>query len=245
MTNGETPIYGLREPICTLTHFAALLWAIYAALILWRMCRGEPLKQRCVGCFGLSMVLLFAASSLYHAVIAPPHVIAVLRRIDMSMVYILIAGTFTPVMSILPAGRQRTAMAVVLWGLAGLGIAVRWFLPGDGFELNVALYLLMGWLGLWPLAVVSRLSARAVSLAVVGGLFYTAGAVCDVVRWPRHPPRLHRMPPNPARPRLHGRGLPLRVRGDVHRALSAVRRDGGGGGGRVGGGGVGVYRCRA
>lgn len=183
--NGEQPMWGLREPVCTATHVMALIWAVYAVGILWRTCRGDPTKRRAIAFYGASMILLFAASSLYHAVIAPAEVIALLRRIDMSMVYVYIVGTCVPVLAILPAGRFRSRVTAAMCSLAAAGIAVRWLVPGNGLEINVALYLLLGWLCLGPLFAVARqVGSRGISLALGGGLLYTFGAVCDVLRWP-------------------------------------------------------------
>src|SRR5437764_14133762 len=92
---------GLRDPISSLTHFVAFFWAILATRILWRMADGNRRRQLAVSCFGISMILLYFASALYHAVLVPPEQLQYFRLLDLSAIYLLIAGTYTPAFLVL------------------------------------------------------------------------------------------------------------------------------------------------
>jgi hemolysin III len=182
----EIRAFILRQPVSALTHLLWSIWGIYATAILWRLSRGDRLRQFAVGCFGFSLVLLYAASGIYHAVPASaPQTIAWLRRIDQSLIYVLIAGTYTPVFAVLLTGRLRLTLLAMTWGLAAVGIACNWLLPQPPYAVTVGFYLAIGWLGLVPIVpLVRAVGVRGMAVGIVGGLFYTLGAICDAIRWP-------------------------------------------------------------
>jgi hemolysin III len=177
----------LRDPISALTHLAAAAWAAYATLLLWRLARGDRTKRLSLACFGASAVVLYAASALYHAVplARDAPTLGVLRRLDHSAIYILIAGTYTPIFAVLLRGRQRRLLLATVWLLAWSGVAAKWLLPAPAEALTVGLYLGLGWLAVVPAAALVRaVGLRGMAWGVAGGLCYTAGAACELVRWP-------------------------------------------------------------
>lgn len=181
------PWMPLRDPVSSLTHFAACAFAVYAALLLCRLAQGDRTKVLSLACFGASMVVLYAASSLYHAVPLPRDspTVEVLRRLDHSAIYLLIAGTYTPVLAVLLRGRQRVALLATVWLMAVAGVMAKWLLPAPPEWLGVGLYLAMGWLAVVPVrALVRAVGLRGMAWAVAGGLFYTAGAACELAKWP-------------------------------------------------------------
>ncbi len=178
-------LFPLREPVAAGTHLAFCLWAIFGMLLLWRLTRGNRLKQLSLGVFGWSMIVLYAASGLYHAIRLPPNDIVFYQLLDHSAIYGLIAGTYTPVFVVLLRGRWRWFLLAAMWALAVTGIACKWLLPMPDYSVTTGFYLAMGWLGLGPvLNLVRVVGLRGVGLGLLGGLFYTAGAVCDVIGWP-------------------------------------------------------------
>jgi hemolysin III len=174
-----------RNPVSAGTHLLWCLLGAYITAILWRLSRGDWLRQWSTGTFGLSMVLLYGASGLYHAVPGREPLLPYLQKLDHSAIYVLIAGTYTPVFAVLLIGRLRLVLLALLWGLAGVGIAAKWLLPWPPYWLTVSLYIGMGWIGLLPIwQLIRAVGLRAMLVGVMGGLLYTFGGVCDAARWP-------------------------------------------------------------
>jgi hemolysin III len=176
----------LRNPVASGLHLLWAVWALYAAALLWRLARGDRLRQWSVGCFGLSMVLLYSASGAFHAVPADrPALVQTLRLLDHSAIYLLIAGTYTPIFAVLLRGRLRLALLVLMWLLAVVGIVCKWAVPWPPYTLTVLLYLAMGWVGVLALYPLTRVvGLRGMVWGVFGGLLYTVGAVCEATSWP-------------------------------------------------------------
>jgi hemolysin III len=175
----------LRNPVSSLTHLSWCVFSVFAAAMLWRLARGDRLRQISVGCFGVSMVLLYLASGVYHALTVDEPILRYFRLIDHSAIYVLIAGTYTPFFALLLRGRWRIVSLALVWGLAAAGIACKWALTAPPYPVTVGLYVAIGWIGLVPIVPLFRaVGARAMSVALLGGLFYTVGAVCDALRWP-------------------------------------------------------------
>ncbi len=186
MWDSFRPFPGPRDPVSAGTHFFALLGAVYATAILWRICRGDRRKQWSLACFGVSMIALYLASATYHSVRGSPERLQFYRLLDHSAIYGLIAGTYTPLFAVLlrPGRKRRLALALI-WGFAAVGIAAKWLFPDVPYWLTISLYLGMGWAGVLALP---RL-VRAVGLwpmlfGLLGGLFYTLGGLADFFGWP-------------------------------------------------------------
>ena len=179
---------GLRDPVSSASHLLAAAWAAFAALVLLRLTPPATGRRAAVAAFGGSMVLLYLASGAYHAVpFSPAYRPATLRlqTVDRSAVFLLIAGTNTPVMAALLDGRWRRWCLRGIWALAAAGVASLWALPQPPFAMTVGVYVGMGWLGVVPLAKYARaVGWRGLGWAAAGGLLYTAGAACDLAGWP-------------------------------------------------------------
>jgi hemolysin III len=190
MSQENWPIWGLRDPVSSMTHFGAFLLAILGTLLLWRLCRGARLKQLAMGCFGLSMMTLYAASTVYHALRLPPGQLQFFRLMDQSAIYGLIAGTYTPVLLVVlrPRLRQRLLLGGV-WVLAVAGVVCKWSLASEPFGLTIGLYFGIGWLALLPIGELTRsVGFPGIAWAVWGGVCYTLGGVADLIDWPRFSP---------------------------------------------------------
>lgn len=181
----ETISLIFRNPVSAGTHLLWCIFGMYITALLWRLGRGDRLRQLSTGIFGLSMVLLYGASGLYHAVLGPERLLFYLRRLDHSAIYVLIAGTYTPVFAVLLRGRLRIVLLSWVWGLAGVGILAKWLLPWPPYWLTVALYITMGWMVLLPIVPLIRaVGVQAMLWALLGGVLYTFGGVCDAAKWP-------------------------------------------------------------
>ncbi len=173
-----------RHPVSAGTHLLFCLWSLYATALMCRLGRGRTRTAAVV--FGLSLVLLYAASAAYHAAPADqPGLVAFLRRLDLSMIHVLIAGTCTPVFAVLLAGRRRTILLALVWSVAGAGLLARWLLPVPPVPLNVALYAAAALLGLLPLLPLARAAgAHGLAWLVGGAAVYGLGGLCEALRWP-------------------------------------------------------------
>ncbi len=143
-----------------------------------------------VGCvvFGAALVVLYSSSTLYHSV-GPGHARAksVLRVIDHSAIFLLIAGTYTPFTLVSLWGPWGWALFGVVWGLAVAGITLRLVLRRRPTALFVGLYLAMGWcvvVAAKPL--LAAVAPGGIALLVAGGLAYSVGVVFYVWRRPYH-----------------------------------------------------------
>ncbi|HWO77113.1 MAG TPA: hemolysin III family protein [Bacillus sp. (in: firmicutes)] len=171
----------IREPINGLTHlFGAILSFIglLAMVIKVSVTSAAPLSLAAVIIFGISMILLYSASATYHMVVAREHVIAFLRRIDHSMIYVLIAGTYTPFCLISMNGVTGWILFIIINSLALMGMLYKliWFqMPR---WVSTVLYILMGWLVVFFVSPLSEvLTANGMMLLISGGVFYTIGGV--------------------------------------------------------------------
>ena len=185
----------LRDPVSAGTHYAGFLWAVFALLILWRLCQGQRAKQLSVACFTLSMCVLYLASGTYHALRLPPSQLLYFRQLDHSAIYCLIAGTYTPIFFVLLRGRVRTGFILLIWTMALAGIVAKWTLPMTYYPLTVAVYLVMGGIGLLPTPAIARVTGP-------GGAFW--GLLRRGISWQWRHIGCHRL----ARGRAGGVRLP-------------------------------------
>jgi hemolysin III len=181
----ETVSFIFRNPVSAGTHLLWCFFGAYITALLWRLTRGDRVRQLSTAIFGLSMVLLYGASALYHAVLGPEWLLGYLRKLDHSAIYVLIAGTYTPICAVLLRRRLSIVLLSLVWGLAGVGILAKWLLPWPPYWLTVALYVIMGWIGLLPIVPLIRaVGVQAMLWGTLGGILYTFGAVCDAAKWP-------------------------------------------------------------
>ncbi|MBP1947864.1 PAQR family membrane homeostasis protein TrhA [Virgibacillus litoralis] len=170
----------IREPINGLTHlFGAILSfvGLLALVIKAAATTDSMLAIMAVIIFGVSMILLYAASATYHMVVAKDHVIAFLRRIDHSMIFVLIAGTYTPLCLISLQGVTGWVLFAVISSIAIAGVTFKlvWF--HSPRWLSTALYIVMGWIVVfYSPALAPIIGINGMTLLILGGLFYTVGA---------------------------------------------------------------------
>jgi hemolysin III len=180
--------YTVGEEIAhAVTHGVGLILSVagLATLVVAASLRGNA--WHVVGCavFGASLVLLYAASTLYHG-IRHPGAKRVLRRLDHGAIFLLIAGTYTPFALVSLRGGWGWTLLSLIWGLALLGIVLQLTLPARAPRLSFPLYLIMGWMAVVALEPLLRaLHSDGLRLLLLGGGAYTLGAV--VYAWRRVP----------------------------------------------------------
>ena len=178
-TNAAAP-YGVAEEIANaLSHGLSMAAAIVATTLL--LVKGMPTlstgQLAGVAIYGASLILLFLSSTLYHSITHAPSK-AALKRLDHCAIYLLIAGTYTPLLTItLAHSAYAQIMLVVIWALAFAGILFKIFLIHRFKKLSLITYLLMGWISL---ALINELWASLARpgfwLLIAGGLCFTVGA---------------------------------------------------------------------
>ena len=174
----------IREPVNGASHLVGLLLATAGTLLLLRM--AHNLEQRAAfSIYGATLVLLYAASSLYHSLPLSERSLRALRTLDHIAIYFLIAGTYTPIALLTLSNRLGWTLLAVVWLVAVAGIPFKLFFLDAPVWLSTATYLGMGYLALFALVPL----ARAVPLSgllwlVAGGVAYTVGAIIYSCRRP-------------------------------------------------------------
>ncbi|MDR9390757.1 MAG: hemolysin III family protein [Trueperaceae bacterium] len=171
----------LREPINALTHGVGALAAVAGLVVLLVMAGGDPMRTVAAAIYGASLVVLFLASTLLHALKVGASALRGLRVFDHASIFGLIAGSYTPI-ALVTLQQQHSALGwtlfSVVWGLAVLGIVFKVVWIGAPRWVSVGLYLGMGWLSLVALRpLVTALPGPAIGWLVAGGLAYSLGAV--------------------------------------------------------------------
>ncbi len=186
MTSDIHSIPGFHEPFSSLSHLGgAAVFAILAVRLL-RRGRGDGWREVYLGIFAFSCVFLMAMSGVYHLLDRGGAGRTVMARLDHAAIFVLIAGTFTPVHGIVFHGAQRWGPLLLLWALAAIAISLKSIYFGElGEGLGLALYLGMGWIGLVSGSILWRRHGwRFVLPLAWGGVAYTAGAILEFLRWP-------------------------------------------------------------
>jgi hemolysin III len=177
----------LREPVSGLTHLAGVLLALVALGVLLAGAAGEGRVDQFVafGIFGGSLVALYSASALYHLLPVSPAAVARLRRLDHMSIFILIAGTYTPICVLALEGGWRTGLLTLVWALAFCGIVLKALWMDAPRWLSVGLYLAMGWVALVAAsAILKSVPPGGIAWILGGGLIYSVGALIYGLRWP-------------------------------------------------------------
>jgi hemolysin III len=181
----ESLLRRLREPVNGLTHLGAAVAAVIGLIVLVLLGRESPIKVLSLIVYGASLVLMFSASAAYHLVRGGPRVLDVLRKLDHAAIYLLIAGTYTPICLTFFSGAWRAGMLIAIWSLAAIGIGVKVFVLRAPRWVTAGVYLVMGWLALAAIGEILRaLPTGALVWLVAGGLFFTVGAVIYILKKP-------------------------------------------------------------
>ncbi|MDO4531068.1 MAG: hemolysin III family protein [Bacillota bacterium] len=167
----------VRDPLSALTHFIGFLMVLPAAVGMLQLCdTGREMAAFLI--FSFSLMLLYGASTIYHTLCLSAEKIAFLRRIDHMMIFVLIAGTYTPVCLLTLEGKWGTILLAAIWSIAIAGMFMKIFWMGAPRWLSTMIYVVMGWLSVT--AFVPLLHAVGWSgffLLLTGGIAYTVGAL--------------------------------------------------------------------
>jgi hemolysin III len=167
----------IREPINGLSHLLGLVLAAAGTLMLMSLA-SRPEQLAGFGVYGSTLILLYAASTLYHTLPLPERPLRALRTLDHIAIYFLIAGTYTPIALVTLDNRLGWTLLAVVWLIAAAGIPFKLFFLDAPVWLSTATYLVMGYLALVAIIPLARaVSWGGVLWLVAGGIAYTIGAV--------------------------------------------------------------------
>ena len=180
----------MQNPIRGLLHGAAAVAAVIGLFILLGQAWGNTGAALGALVFGLALLAMFVVSSLYHSIPWSDGWKVRLQRIDHSMIFLLVAGTFTPIAIAAIDGAVLVVLLTALWLTALTGIVLKVGMPNVKTSLSVTLQMIMGWSALLLMPwVYSRLGIGAVLLIALGGLCYTVGTVVFMKKRPKLFPR--------------------------------------------------------
>jgi len=179
-TGIEKLIEKQREPISGVLHLIGAVLSIGALVFLVTTAAetGEIKKIYSVTIFGLSLIFAYIASTLYHLIYLAPKEKGIFRQIDQSMIYILIAGTYTPICLIALTGSWGWSLLSIVWSLTIIGVIIKIKNIPTADWLSTTIYLLMGWMILivFPL-LLETVPIVGIAWLVIGGIFYTTGTI--------------------------------------------------------------------
>ncbi len=176
-----------KDPGSAITHFIGALMAIFASTPLLIKAANQPNRIHLIslGIFVLSMILLYAASTIYHTFGKTEKVHVRLKKFDHMAIYVLIAGTYTPICAIVLGGRTGYTLLALVWALALVGIAVtgiwvhcpKWF--------SSIVYIAMGWTCVLAFTqLINALPTAAFQWLLAGGIIYTVGGIIYALKLP-------------------------------------------------------------
>jgi len=177
----------LRGHIHFWTFFTAL--ACVAFLVAFAAATVSGLAALATSVYGLTVLGVFGVSALYHRRLWGPRAYQWMKRADHSMIFLFIAGTYTPFTLLSMSKPTGWVVLAVVWGGALAGVALKMLWPGAPRWLGVPIYVALGWVAVFVLPeLATHAGMAALVLLLVGGLFYTVGAVFYAVKWPNYWP---------------------------------------------------------
>ncbi|MCI3927159.1 hemolysin III family protein [Paenibacillus sp. TRM 82003] len=168
----------MKEPGNTITHLVPLLAGILGLIYLIAEYRDDPTRLTIGIIFGISVILLYGASTAYHWIRTTPNKVLILRKLDHIAIYLLIAGTYTPVLYFGLEDWWRWGMLAAVYAIALIGIFIKvWFIHIPR-RISTLFYVALGWIAVIPMTqLLDVLPLEAFVLMLLGGVAYTIGGV--------------------------------------------------------------------
>lgn len=179
--------FKVKDPGSALTHFIGMLLALFAATPLLIKASHTPGYTHilALAVFIVSMILLYSASTIYHTLDISPKVNQILRKIDHMMIFVLIAGTYTPVCMLVLGDRTGWFLLALVWGIAIVGMIINalWITCPKWF--SSLIYIAMGWVCVLAFSkLTAALPRSAFGWLLAGGIIYTVGGIIYALKLP-------------------------------------------------------------
>jgi hemolysin III len=183
MVSHERKESGLRDPFSAISHYLGAGLAVVGTGVLLVVGGDSPLALASFAFYGLAMIFLYLASAIYHTV---RREIPLLQQLDHSAIYLMIAGTYTPLCLVAIGGVVGWGMFAAQIVLAAIGIGATFLFDGGPKWLRLVLYLVMGWMVAFAMGETSvAIGPVATAWLVAGGVTYTLGCVVYATKWPK------------------------------------------------------------
>lgn len=178
--------FHMREPFSGLSHLAGAAMSLAGLVLLLALSGGDPWRTTSFGIYGASLVILYSASATYHLWSADEETLERLRKFDHVGIFLLIAGSYTPVCLVPLRDVWGWSLLGVVWGIAVLGILAVLFWRGMPIWFDLVLYIVMGWVAILGIGHIAHaIGSAGVWWLISGGVFYTVGAVVYASKRPR------------------------------------------------------------
>ena len=177
----------IREPGSAITHFIAMMMAVFATvpLLIKAGIQSGQENLLAMAIFMGSMILLYGASATYHSVDLTGRSLRIFRKLDHMMIFVLIAGSYTPVCLIVLGGKLGYTLLALVWGIAAVGMLVKAFWITCPKWFSSIIYIAMGWVCLLVFGpLLNTLSTPAFLWLLAGGIIYTVGGVIYALKLP-------------------------------------------------------------
>ncbi len=177
----------LKDPGSAITHFIGMLMAIFAGIPLMIKATREPLHIYVIslGIYLTSLILLYAASTIYHSFDISEKINRILKKFDHMMICVLIAGTYTPICLLVLKGSTGHILLATVWSFAILGILFKAFWVSCPKWISSVLYIGMGWTCVMAFTqILNALSPMAFGWLLAGGIIYTVGGIIYAMKLP-------------------------------------------------------------
>lgn len=184
--NNIIPIPGFSEPFSSISHLFFAVLGIVAAFFLLYRGRGNSRRQIGLFIYSSCLVFLFSMSAVYHLLEKGHTPNYVLRILDYCAIYIMIAGSFTPIHLILFRKAHRWLVLAIVWTLSITGLTLTAIFFDDIPQwLMLSFFLGLGWIGLFSMWHIYNIHSKSLfKLILSGGIAYSVGAICDLLNWP-------------------------------------------------------------
>jgi hemolysin III len=180
-----------REPVNGFTHLGAAIAALIGLGVLLYLGRSSWVQMSILLVYGLSLIAMFTASSIYHLVKAGPDGMRRLRKFDHTAIYLLIAGTYTPICLHYFEGAWRWGILGAIWLMAIAGIIVKLFVINAPRWVTAGIYLIMGWLAIIGVRqIIVTMPPSAILWLVAGGVLFSVGAIVYITKKPNFFPKV-------------------------------------------------------
>lgn len=178
--------FRVKDPFSGFSHLLGAILSIIGLVVLIKYALTDGTVWHLIGfsIYGTSLILLYTASSVYHLVTTSEKNTKILRKLDHTMIYVLIAGTYTPVCLIPLRGGWGWSLLISIWAIAMIGITLKLLWFNAPRWLYTMFYVIMGWmiiLAFFPL--VKTVPLSGVLWLIIGGLMYTIGAIIYGTKW--------------------------------------------------------------